>query len=95
MNHSADPGGNFASDVHRRTLGHLPLPTDDPLDVEALVERMAPDEPTELDADEATEVLQDLEADGHATQLKDGWKQTKAGLDTLNAPIATEADDGE
>lgn len=87
MTHLADPGGTFASDTHRRVLGHLPLPGDEPTAVDALVERMAPDTSTDLDAEEADEVLADLEADGHAANLKDGWKQTKAGHEALNAPV--------
>lgn len=33
-----DPGGNFASDVHRRTLAHLPVLGDDPARLRAAAE---------------------------------------------------------
>ncbi len=90
MSYPADPGGNFASDVHRRTLAHLSVPGGDPTNVETLVERMAPDASTDLDEAEAVEVLEDLEADGDASQSEDGWKQTKAGHKVLTGPIATD-----
>lgn len=85
MTYLADPGDVFASDAHRRVLAHLPVPGDDPMDSGALFDRMVPDVGSDF-ADEAEvgEVLKDLEADGHATELKAGWKQTKRGHDALN-----------
>jgi hypothetical protein len=89
MPYHADPGGVFASDTHRRVLGHL---TSDAMPAEDLLERMRPDVGTELDEqDELDEVLADLEADGHASSSASGWKQTKKGLDALNAPVGGEA----
>ena len=87
---SADPGGNFASDAHRRVMANLPNPDHDAVDVDGLLERIAGDDFLDLDADEAGEILADLEADGDATQLKSGWKNTKAGYDVLTGPIATD-----
>jgi hypothetical protein len=85
MAYKADPGGVFDTDTHRRTLGHL---TDTPMTTEDLLDRMKPDNDTDFDEeDELTSVLEDLEADGHATKVADGWKQTKKGLDALNAPV--------
>lgn len=86
MSYPADPGGVFATDVHRRVLGHLPLPGDDPTSVEALHDRLSPDAHTDLDGDELASVLEDLEADGHVGQTKAGWKQTKRGFDALTGP---------
>lgn len=92
-NYHSDPGGVFASDTHRRTLGHLPLPgaEHDPTSVEDLFERMAPDVGTDF-ADEAelAEVLSDLEADGYAEKTAAGWKQTKNGQALLNAALPEE-----
>lgn len=99
MAYLADPGGVFESDAHRRVLGHLPLPDDDPTEVGALVERVAPDDDTpfsdpsdEGDLEGVVEVLKDLEADGYASELKDGWKQTKKGLEALCAPVPERGD---
>jgi hypothetical protein len=89
MSYHADPGGVFASDTHRRTLGHLTL--DDPFSVEDLFERMVPDVGTNHeDHAELVSVLEDLEADGYASNTQAGWKQTKKGLDALNAPVGSE-----
>lgn len=93
MAYRPDPGGIFASDTHRRVLGHLPLPGDDPSDVTALGYRISGDAHHGLaHVDELSEVLEDLEADGHATQLKDGWRLTKGGLDALNADVPDQPD---
>lgn len=101
MSYGTDPGGVFDSDTHRRVLGHLPLPGDNPISVyddtaasererrrSSLFHRMQPDQGTDLGGeDELTDVLDDLEADGYASKTKDGWKMTKKGLDALNAPV--------
>lgn len=85
MAYSADPGGVFAADAHRRVLAHLPVPGDTSMDLDALFERMGPDVGTDFsDSDELAEVLKDLEADGHAGESKAGWKQTKRGHEALN-----------
>lgn len=93
MAHPADPGGVFASDTHRRVLAALSHP-EFTWGEDALLERVAVNENTLIDADEADElasVLADLEADGDAKKTKDGWRMTKAGRDKLSAPIAEEA----
>jgi hypothetical protein len=85
MAYQADPGGVFASDTHRRTLAHL---TSDAMSLEDLYTRMIPDASTDFDDEaELAEVLSDLEADGYASETAAGWKQTKRGLDALNAPV--------
>ena len=82
-----DPGGHFASDVHRRVMSNVPNPDDDPLDVVGLLEqRIAHDDHLDVDADELEDALKDLEADGHVKQLKDGWKNTASGFKTLTGP---------
>lgn len=85
---SDDPGGVFASDAHRRVLAHLPIPSEDPMDNETFLSRVATDDGYEYAGqDEVEDVLADLEADGHAKQLNDGWRQTKKGLEALQAPV--------
>jgi hypothetical protein len=84
MAYLADPGGIFESDTHRRTLAHLPLPGDKGTTLVDLYERMRPDVGTDFeDEGELADVVADLEASGYAA----GWKQTKKGLDALNAPV--------
>jgi hypothetical protein len=85
MTYLADPGGVFASDTHRRTLGHL---TADPMTVEDLFHRMRPDVGTDhADTTEVEAVLADLEADGYVEQTDGGWRMTAMGLDALNAEV--------
>jgi hypothetical protein len=82
-----DPGGIFASDVHRRVQANVPNPDDDPLTVEELLaQRIDRDDHLEIEEDELVEVLKDLEAEGHSKQLKDGWKNTPSGFDALTGP---------
>lgn len=90
MSYSPDPGGVFASDAHRRVMAHLPNPDDEPVSIEDLIVQRINRDPHTLahfdDAAEVLEVLKDLESEGHAKQLKDGWKNTPAGFDTLTGP---------
>lgn len=89
MSYPADPGGIFASDAHRRVQAALPNPNDEPLSAEdVLSQRVALDDHLDIGSDELEEVLSDLEADGHAENTKDGWKNTSAGFDALTGPIA-------
>jgi hypothetical protein len=86
-----DPGGAFASDVHRRVQSNLPNPDQDPQTVEELLAgRIANDDYLEVDEDELLDALKDLEADGHATETKQGWKNTKSGFTLLTAPPSEE-----
>lgn len=88
---SDDPGGVFASDAHRRVMANLPNPDDDPLSIdELLAGRVAADDFLDVDADELSEILKDLEADGDAKKLKDGWKNTKSGFEALTGPTASD-----
>lgn len=82
MSYPADPAGDFASDVHRRVMAAVPTP-DDELSV---YERVAGDTELDLDEAEVDEVLMDLEASGHAKQIKDGWRPTTSGHELLTGP---------
>lgn len=90
MTYQPDPGGHFASDAHRRVMAHLPNPDDDPMSVENLIVDRINEDPHALahftSADEVVAVLEDLEADGHAKNLKDGWKNTSDGFEVLTGP---------
>ena len=77
-----DPGGDFASDTHRRVLAAVP-DADSTLSV---YERVAGDTELDLSDDDVDEVLKDLEADGHVKKLKDGWRHTKDGHELLTGP---------
>jgi hypothetical protein len=89
---TADPGGAFATDTHRRVMANVPNPDDDPLSVdELLAERVAKDDYLDVDADELAETLADLEADGHAKKTKAGWKNTPAGFKALTGPPEEES----
>lgn len=88
-----DPGANFASDAHRRVMAHLPNPDDDPISEYDLVAERINKDPHTLahfeSVEEVLDVLRDLEADGHAKNLKDGrWKNTPDGFDVLTGPPA-------
>lgn len=87
VSYPPDPGGVFDSDVHRRVQANVPNPDDNPLPVEDLMtDRVARDDFLDLTEDELVEVLKDLEAAGHAKQLKDGWKNTPDGFAALTGP---------
>lgn len=90
MTYQSDPGGKFASDAHRRVMAHLPNPDDDPMPVEDLIDARINQDPHTLahfsSADEVVAVLEDLEADGYAKKLKDGWKNTADGFEVLTGP---------
>jgi hypothetical protein len=90
MSYPPDPGGCFASDAHRRVMAHLPNPDDDPLSVDDLIVDRINKDPHALahfsSADEVTAVLEDLEADGHAKKLRNGWKNTADGFEALTGP---------
>lgn len=96
MTYLADPGGRFASDTHRRVLGHLSLPADGfAWSVPALLARMVPDVGTDIkDADELSSVLEELEREGfafsHSTAKGPAWQMTPQGFDVLTGSIANE-----
>lgn len=104
MGYAPDPGGVFASDTHRRVLGYLPQPDDPPIQLAdtsllplreltrvSLAHRISADPYHGLQhVDELAAVLADLEDDGYAAESKGGWRQTKKGLEALNAPVPDE-----
>jgi hypothetical protein len=92
-NYPPDPGGVFASDVHRRVAAHLPVAAEEPISVEDLLVRLQEDVYTQIsDADRVAleSVLTQLAASGHVKELKAGWRLTKAGLDCLTGPALTQ-----
>ena len=83
---SDDPGGVFASEQHRRVLGHLSLPDEDfGYSPDELADRVSGD--PNLGPIDVVEVLEDLEADGHVAHTQaHGWRQTKAGFKAITGP---------
>lgn len=97
VTYAPDPGGNFASDAHRRVMAHLPNPGDDPIPVESLVLDGINTDPHTLkhfkSVEQVAAVLEDLAAEGYAEQLDDGWVNTESGFDVLTSPpVAADAD---
>jgi hypothetical protein len=92
-----DPGGNFASDVHRRVLGHLSTPKEKVgWEPETLLARVDPDLNIPIaEVSELVSVLKDLENEGLAIKHEgDVWQQTKDGFELLTGPIANEPPPG-
>ncbi len=100
MAYLADPGGVFASDTHRRVLGHLPLPTNEPVALfndegtprqqrrNSLFHRVADDVHTPVDTqEELAAVLAELEASGYVTQTDAGWVMTQEGLVAITSEV--------
>lgn len=88
-----DPGGVFASDTHRRVLGHLSLPSDlFGWSLHALETRIGRDDRHTQVATEAdiVPVLDGLVGDGLAELVAGVYRQTAAGAAALVAPIAGE-----
>jgi hypothetical protein len=78
-----DPGGGFASDAHRRVMAHLPNPDDDPSRSRSLIADRINRDPHALahfgHASQVVEVLDELEADGHAKELKAAGRTRRTG----------------
>lgn len=94
----ADPGGQFKTDTHRRVVANLSYPNDDfGWKPEALFHRMIPDVGTKIESiAEVEALLAELEADGYADQPAPGvYRQTQAGADLVNGPMANEPKPGE
>lgn len=92
MSYLADPGGNFASDAHRRVMAVVANPDQDPSSVYEILERLEQDTYVDLGLDsveEVVEVLKDLEADGDVTQVDGDWINTDEGFDALTGPPAS------
>lgn len=94
MAYPKDPGAHFDSDVHRRVLGHLSLPSDKfGWSVEALYNRLRDSAGVAFEEEHAEleRVLRDLEKSGFAEEVNDVWRQTKEGFDKLNAEVPEHA----
>jgi hypothetical protein len=96
-NYPPDPGGVFASDYHRRVAAHTPLPEEDAITAEELLERLHGDSYTGLwyrdeDREPLALILDDLQQSGYVRHLdgSDGWKLTADGLGCLAGPALTE-----
>lgn len=88
MPYPPDPGGNFASDAHRRVLMAVPTEADHvdeqrnvPHTLDDIFDRIFRDEQFNPAPEEITEILSDLEADGDVTQVEGGWLLTQQGAD--------------
>lgn len=93
MGYRPDPGGVFASDTHRRVLGHVPDPGDPPMELHPLGHHISPDPKHGLGhVDELEVVLRELEADDYCVYGEGGWVMTDEGLEALRAPAPE--DDG-
>lgn len=89
MAFAADPGGNFASNAHRRVmavLGNDDEPSRKPFDL--VLETVDADDQIDLDAEEVIEILKDLQADGDADHTDEGYDATEIGLEALTGPPA-------
>lgn len=87
-----DPGGVFASDAHRRVLGHLPLPGEDGLSPGDLLARMHPDQGTDLDWDTLTILLTELTEAGFAVEAGGDFAQSEEGHEKLTGPALTKTE---
>lgn len=83
MSYAPDPGGVFASDVHRRVMCAAANPGDPALSVDEIMARVERDDHLDIDRDELAEALADLEADGHLGQKDGGWRNTASGWEAL------------
>jgi hypothetical protein len=92
-NYPPDPGGIFESDAHRHLAGHLPAPSEDPVSLAALVERVHADPVLALvDESGLVLLLEHLANSGHTKGSKSNslWRQTDSGSEALSGPIANE-----
>lgn len=93
MAYAPDPGGRFASNVHRRVTASLTTPDEDvAFAPDRLFVRMIDDRGTDFaNQDELVAVLGDLEEDGLVEQPEHGlYRMTHAGFELLTGPIADE-----
>jgi hypothetical protein len=86
-----DPGGNFASDAHRRVLAVVANDDVTRVPFDEVVSRVDADDQVDLSSEEVAEILKDLEADGDVDKTDEGYDATVVGLETIQGPIA---DDG-
>src|SRR4051812_15556558 len=86
-----DPGGNFASDAHRRVIAVVANDDVTRVPFDEVVKRVDTDDQVDLSAEEVADILKDLEADGDVDKTDEGYDATAIGLETLTGPVA---DDG-
>jgi hypothetical protein len=89
VEYAPDPGERFDSDAHRRLLGAVANPDEDPLTVSEIMARLNDDQYVPLDSsknDEVNQLITDLVGDGYVKELKTGLRMTKEGRETLSAP---------
>lgn len=78
-----DPGGVFATDAHRRVIGHLPTPTEERTSRDLLLVRIGKDGGNPLnDAEDVDRILGELEAEGYIN-TDNGLRMTEAGLEAI------------
>lgn len=86
----ADPGGNFASDQHRRVMAQVANDDVTRVHFGLVVERVNADDQVDLTTEEVAEILKELEADGDIDKTKDGYDATALGFEALTGPIASD-----
>lgn len=94
VSYPSDPGAHFDSDVHRRVLGHLSLPTDKfGWNLVALYERLKDSAGVAFAEahDELQKVLDELVSAGHAEKVGEVYRQTQQGFDALQAEVPESA----
>lgn len=82
----ADPGGNFASDQHRRVLATVNNDDYTRVPFELVLIRVENDSQLNLGPEEVANILQDLENDGDVDKTEEGYDSTAAGQEALEGP---------
>lgn len=78
-----DPGGVFATDAHRRVLGHLPTPDEERTSLPLLCSRIAQDGGNPLaDPADIERIANDLAQEGFVV-TDNGLRMTAEGLDAI------------
>lgn len=85
-----DPGGNFATDAHRRVIAQVANDDVTRVPFELVVERVNADDQVDLSAEDVAEVLKELEAAGDVDKTEEGYDATALGFEALTGPIASD-----
>lgn len=86
MNYRPDPGGNFASDEHRRVLAAVNNDDIERVPFEVVADRVIRDDQLNLSQADILEILKDLEADGDVNRTDEGYDSTEMGQEALQGP---------
>lgn len=86
----ADPGGNFASDQHRRVIAQVANDDVTRVPFDLVVERVNADDHVDLSTEDVAQILQELEADGDVDKTDEGYDATAPGVEALTGPIAAD-----